>query len=79
MTPNYITNTLNPVCDNTNYALRSIINFNMRLQKPRTNALKKTISYAGSETWNQLSCSLKEIENMCVFKDKRHSYFMKLP
>ena len=78
MTPSYITDTLNPVSDNTNYALRSISNLNMRLQKPRTNALKKTFSYAGSEAWNQLPCSLKEIDNLCMFKDKCFSFFMNL-
>ena len=56
MTPNYITDMLNPFSDNTHYALRSITNLNIGLQTPRTNALKRHshTMYAGSDTWNQL-------------------------
>ena len=78
MTPDYIADTLNPVSENTNYALRSITNLNLRLQKPRTNALKRSFSYAGSEAWNQLPCNLKEIENLCIFKEKCFIFFMNL-
>ena len=55
---------------NDQYNLRS--NFTMlKLAKPRTNALKRSFSYHGAKTWNNLPTELKNLTiSERVFKNK---------
>ena len=47
------------VADNKNYSLRSN-NTDYSLDKPKTNYLKKSISYSAGRLWNEMPNSLKE-------------------
>ena len=50
--PDPIKNLFN-VCDNQNYSLRSNLN-DIKLDKPKRNFMKKSISYSGAKFWNDL-------------------------
>ena len=55
--PDLIKNLFN-ICDNQNYSLRSNLN-NFKLDKPKRNFMKKSISYSGAKFWNDLKNDLK--------------------
>ena len=46
------------VCDNQNYSLRSNLN-DFKLDKPKRNFMKKSISYSGEKFWNDLKNDFK--------------------
>ena len=55
--PDLIKNLFN-ICDNQNYSLRSNLN-NFKLDKPKRNFMKKSISYSGAKFWNDPKSDLK--------------------
>ncbi len=56
--PESIQNLIFVTSDNQDYSLRSnLINF--RLDKPKRNFMKKSISYSGAKCWNDLPTDLK--------------------
>ena len=56
--PEYLTEEINLVRDGTAYSLRDSI-YNLALQKPRTEILKKSFSYRGAKLWNSLPNKMK--------------------
>jgi hypothetical protein len=42
--------------------------FNYTLPMPNTNAMKKSLSYRGAETWNALPIDLKSLGSVATFK-----------
>ena len=58
-------------CSNK-YSLRSSDAHCLFIPRPKTNYMKKTFQYSGTILWNKLPKSVKESENINVFK---HRYF----
>ena len=50
-----------------NYHTRFASSNTLHPQKPRTNYLKRTLSYKGVEYWNKLTISMKESKNLYFF------------
>ena len=55
------------VRDSTAYNLRDS-NFNLALQKPNTENLKKRFSYCGGKLWNSLPSAIKAEPSLEVFR-----------
>ena len=49
-----------------NYNLRAS-NYDLQLPLPKTNFLKRSFSYRGAMTWNQLSNQIREIRDLASF------------
>ena len=64
--PEYLTEEINVVRDGTAYSLRDSI-YNLALQKPRTEILKKSLSYRGAKLWNSLPNKMKSEESLESF------------
>ena len=67
--PEYLTEEINLVRDGTAYSLRDSI-YNLALQKPRTEILKKSFSYRGAKLWNSLPNKMKSEESLESFRKR---------
>jgi hypothetical protein len=63
--PNYLTEMFN-FCSNETYNLRSNF-FQLSLDKPNTNFLKKSFSYRAAKSWNNLPDNIRQnVDNITV-------------
>jgi hypothetical protein len=80
MAPNYLT-TLFRKCDNSNYSLRSN-NLKLTLPKPKTDFLKRTLSYRGAVAWNGLPSELLRVvdepRSISSFRSLINNYYKTL-
>ena len=60
--------------ETTRYNLREISS-NVCIPTPRTNSLKKSLSYHGAVLWNSLPVDLKESKSAASFDKKIATYF----
>ena len=67
--PEYLTEEINLVRDGTAYSLRDSI-YNLALQKPRTEILKKSFSCRGAKLWNSLPNKMKSEESLESFRKR---------
>lgn len=70
--PSYLSNIFSPY--STNHNLRNINN-KLSLPKPRTDFLKRSISYSGAKLWNDLPSKLREITSLAEFKGEICRHF----
>ena len=70
--PEYLTEVFNPMCDSIVYNLRDS-NYNLTLQKPKTESLKKSFSYRGAKLWNSLPNSIKSKQSLEPFSKSLRS------
>ena len=62
------------ISDNEQYNLRSNCTM-MKLEKPRTNALKRSFNYHAAKTWNKLPTDLKDLKiSDKEFKEKVNAF-----
>jgi hypothetical protein len=75
--------TSDTVCDR--FSLTNVIHgYNTRfansdtfhLPKPRTNYLKRSLSYKGANIWNKLSAHVKQSENIYIFKQSCKDFIL---
>ena len=67
--PEYLTEEINLVRDGTAYSLRDSV-YNLGLQKPRTEIVKKSFSYRGAKLWNSLPNKMKSEESLESFRKR---------
>jgi len=67
--PEYLTEEINLVRDGTAYSLRDSI-YNLALQKPRIEILKKSFCYRGAKLWNPLPNKMKSEESLESFRKR---------
>ena len=75
MTPEYLSSRFVFRNDITSYRLRNTEN-KLALPQPRTNYLKKSLSYSGTRLWNSLSSDLRAATSLHDFKPNisHHSF-----
>ena len=75
MTPEYLSSIFVFRNDKTSYRSRNTEN-KLALLQPRTNYLKKSFSYSGDRSWNNLSSDLRAATSLHDFKlNIRHHIF----
>ena len=75
MTPEYLSSRFVFRNDKTSYRSRNTEN-KLALPQPRTNYLKKSFSYSGDRSWNNLSSDLRAATSLHDFKlNIRHHIF----
>ena len=67
--PDSLTEEINLIRDCTTYNLRDST-YNLALQKPRTEILKKSFSYRGAKLWNSLSNKMKSEQSLESFRKR---------
>ena len=75
MVPNYLEENFH-FTNNQNYNLRSADEKLLNLPKPKTNFLKKTFTYSGSQIWNSLPNEIKMSNTLVSFKTKCYKFFI---
>ena len=63
---------------NQNYSLRSSDNNQLYIPRPKTNFLKQTFLYSGSQIWNDLPMEVKSCKTLSSFKTKCYEHFLSL-
>ena len=74
MVPNYLQEKF-MVTFNQNYNLRSSGNNQLFVPKPKTNFLKHTFLFSGSQIWNNLPLEVKNCKSLSCFKSKCFKHF----
>ena len=67
--PEYLIEEMNLIPDCTTYNLRDST-YNLAVQKPRTEILKKSFSYRGAKLWNSLSNKMKSEQSLESFRKR---------
>ena len=62
--------------ENQSYDLRSANGNQMYLPKPKTDFLKKTFLYSGSQIWNRLPLEIKKCTSLLLFKKMCFKFFL---
>ena len=76
MVPSYMTDMFPYVKAQHSVNLRSARNDCLYLKKPKTEAMKKSLSYSGASIWNQLPQDVKNAKTLDAFKRKCTSYLI---
>ena len=66
--PLYLQNLFYMTSEIHSYNLRGT-RFDLQLPKPKTNFLKRSFSYRGAKTWNDLSNDTRELSSLSTFKN----------
>ena len=74
--PNYLSEMFKSCYDSTVYSLRSTKSNRLFIQRPNTNFMKRTFQYSGTLLWNEIPLSLKNIQNIDVFKKRYFEYLI---
>ena len=73
--PTFLTSTVNYVSHS--YSTRGREQKNLRLMKPRTESLRKTVHYRAGQAWNKLPSSLRLCNDKLQFKTKIKEHYLK--
>ena len=66
--PAYLQDLFHMTSEVHSYNLRGT-RFDLQLPKPKTNFLKRSFSYRGAKTWNDLSNDTRELGSLSTFKN----------
>ena len=73
--PTFLTSTVNYVSHS--YSTRGREQKDLRLMKPRTESLRKTVYYRAGQAWNKLPSSLRLCNDKLQFKTKIKEHYLK--
>ena len=76
MTPDYIRSLLETCQNSYNYNLRSTADNKLLLPKLKSETMRKSFSYSGVLSWNNLPLDLKNITSLAIFKQKLRNNFL---
>ena len=76
--PEYMKEMFCHVQDVHNVNLRSASNNNLYLPRPKTEYVKRALSYDGAAMWNHLPCEVKSSTTLSSFKRNCTKYLMSL-
>ena len=78
LAPSYLDDLFQSTGMSTNYALRSVLNKNVKIPLPKLEIFKKSFQYSGVEPWNSIPQVMRDSDSLKIFKEKCFSHMFSL-